>query len=112
VSGGPASINNTEWFGFCDSRFAMTHPAEPAPTMIKSYVFKGSLSMPLTMGVRGFLFMCRPSADHTQQPVDKITIKAIRHSKEVIFSVEKEVKRHLLYVFLASKSPTPTTRNS
>src|SRR5690606_26012924 len=32
----PASNSSTLWAGFSESRFANTHPAEPAPIMIKS----------------------------------------------------------------------------
>ena len=37
VSGGPLSINSTDEERSSDNRLARTHPAEPAPTMMKSY---------------------------------------------------------------------------
>ena len=37
-SGLPASSDNTWFSEFSLSRFAKTHPAEPPPTMMKSYV--------------------------------------------------------------------------
>lgn len=35
-SAGPASNNKTRFFGSALNRFASTHPADPAPTMMKS----------------------------------------------------------------------------
>src|SRR6185312_10843458 len=36
LSDGPASIRQTRWRGSADSRLARTHPADPAPTTMKS----------------------------------------------------------------------------
>ena len=87
----PASINSTRVPGSADSRLASTHPADPAPTMMKSQlsltaVFTGTFD-PLTLGHLDVIRRGRLLFEHVVVGI------GVNPNKASLFSIEERVER-------------------